>query len=160
MAAVNPVPATWPRSIYASISGHLHTEATAGSLQLRVDFTDGESAAWKAATTKAQATITGPSIKNHGHGEFDVVVDVFISVTSDRTDDDYDHIDAVGIMAKALDQCIIVKDYGVTGLVEIGTLLQGRADSDLVATDHLRPLKTDDQIFSTIRARFEGTFTE
>ena len=65
----------------------MHTQATLGALQLRVDFTDGESAAWKAATTKAQATITGPSIKNRGHGNFDIVVDVFVTVTSDRTID-------------------------------------------------------------------------
>lgn len=139
---------------------HLHEQAAAGSLEIKVDFTDGESSAWKAAVTKAQATITGPLVKNRGHGEIDVVVSVFVTVTSDRSLNDYDHIDATGVMTNALDQCVTVIDYGATGVLEIGQIFPGRADADLIEANHLRPIKTDDQIFSTISARYQGTFTE
>jgi len=160
MVAVNPINPLWHRWIYASVSNHLHVLLAVASLELKVDLSDGETAAWKAATTKAQATISGPFSKNRGHKEFDIFVDVFVTLTSDRTNNDYDHIDASGTIANALDQCIIVKDYGATGLIEIGILKTREADSDLVDTDHLRPIKTDDQRFTIIRARYEGKFTE
>lgn len=153
MAAVNKL---WHRWVYAYVANHLHTKAAAVSLPLVVEFLDTRTDAWKTATTKAEATITGPITIPGSSGLFRVIVNVFIVISSKRTNDDYDHIDAVGAMAEALDQCIPVKDAGVTDLVDIGTLTPFQAPIEPI---HLRPTDTDDLIFSTVQTTFEGLFS-
>jgi hypothetical protein len=151
--AINPL---WHRWIYASVSNHLHVNAAAGSLEIRVELSDGESVAWKAATTKAEANITGPMSNEVSPGNHDITVAVFVAVTSDQSNSDYDHIDAVGIVCNALGQCILCIDWGATDVLEIGIL----TPSEAINPDHLKPKITDDQIFSTIEATFTGKFTE
>jgi hypothetical protein len=154
MSAVN---ANWHRWTYASVSDHLHTAATAGGLELVVEFTDERGPDWKTAETKAEATISGPITREMRSGHHSAQVNVFIVVTSHRSaSGDYGHIDHVGTMANALDQCIRVMDYGATNLLEIGQLTP---DGE-INTVHIKPTETDDQIFSTIQAQLSGIFTE
>ena len=157
MAAVN---ANWHRWVYASVADHLHTAATAASLPLVVEFLDKRNSAWKTAKTKAEATVTGPATKEISSGLHRVWVDVFLVVTSKRSNDDYDHIDKCGAMANALDQCILIKDYGATGLVDVGSIKPRKESGDTIDVEHLKPAETDDQIFSTLQGRYFGLFAE
>lgn len=157
MGAVNP---SWHRWVYASVADHLHTAATASSLPLVVEFLDKRGATWKAASVRAEATISGPVTKEISSGLHRVWVDVFITLASERDANDYDHIDLAGAIANALDQCILVKDYGDTGLVDVGSI-KPRADSgDSIEVTHLKPAEDDDHIYTTISARYFGLFTE
>ena len=81
-------------------------------------------------------------------------------MTSDKTVDNYTHVDAVGDIANAFDQCITVMDYGTTGLVEIGLLQKKLGDDQFVAPDHIKPKDTDDRLHSTVDVTFEGRFKE
>lgn len=157
MGAVNPL---WHRWVYASIAKHLHAAALADDLALVVEFLDKRNTDWLEATSKAEATITGPMTREISSGLHRVWVDVFIVVTSNLSDNDYAHIDHVGAMASALDQCILVKDYGATGLVEVGTIKPRAESGDSVKVNHLKPATKDTQIHSTIQARFLGYFAE
>ena len=153
MAAVDR---RWARWVYGSITDYLHTKAREGSLPLIVDFEDTtNNTAWANARTRAQATITGPITREGSPGLFRVVVGVFIAVSSERSANDYDHIDAVGAMQNALDQCIPIIDAGVTNIVDVGTLTPFQAQ---IAPVHLKPADQDDTIFSTVETTFEGLF--
>ena len=153
MAAVNQL---WHRWVYAYIASHLHTKATAAGLPPIVEFLDTRTISWMNSTTKAEATISGPITSEGSPGLFRVIVNVFIVISSKRSNNDYDHIDAVGAMAEALDQCIEVKDAGVTDLVDVGTLTPFQAPIEPV---HLKPTDTDDMIFSTVSTTYEGLFS-
>jgi hypothetical protein len=156
MGAVNP---RWHRWIFASIAKHLHAAADGQSLPLVVEMLDKRDEAWKTAVHKTEATISGPATRGVG-GEFEVVVDVTIILTSDLTDNDYDHLDYAGEMASALDQCILVMDYGATGLVEIGKLKPSTDPGEAIRVTNLKPAEKDTQLHSVITARLSGYFEE
>lgn len=153
--AVNP---NWHRWIYASVADHLHAAAAAAGLPLVVEMLDTRSPTWETATSKAEAVISGPITAEKSKGLYLVVVDVFVIITSDRTSNDYDHIDHAGAIANALDQCILVKDYGATGLVDVGELRPMNTES--VDVIHLKPTAKDTQVHSTVGVRHLGYFTE
>jgi hypothetical protein len=153
------VDSNWHRWTYASIADALHTAATAASLPLVVEFLDKRDDAWKVAAHKAEATISGPATRGQ-NSEFEVIVDVTIIVTSDLTNNDYAHIDYTGEMASALDQCIIVKDYGATGSIEVGKLTPTADPGETINVTHLKPAEKDTQIHSVITARLTGNFEE
>lgn len=162
MAAVNPF---WHRWIFASVAKHLKTAATAGGVTLNVSMLDQADDAFKALSSRAEATISGPRSKEVSKGEHRVIVDVFITVSSltDETANNYDHIDKVGILANALDQCVLVKDYGPTGTggtVTLGVLQLVLDDGDEVTVIHVRPAEKDNQVHSTIAARLQGYISE
>lgn len=155
MAAVNP---NWNRWIYASLARHLHLPANK-PVPLIVAFLDKRGKTWNEAASKAEATITGPVSKELSQGYHRVWVDVFIKLTSNLDSNNYDHLDSAGTIANALDQCIEVKDYGATGLVDI-TELKPRRDVDGIEVIHVTPAEKDTQIHSTLNARYEGFITE
>lgn len=157
MGAVNP---NWHRWVYASISKHLRTAADAASLPLVIEFTDDKDDVWKAAPRKAEALITGPSTKGQNGGEFRVTSDVLVKITSDRSGNDYPHLDATGVIAEALDQCILVMDYGATGALLVGELKPSKDEGEEIDVEHLQPLETDDQIHSLVQVRYSGNFNE
>lgn len=157
MSAVNP---NWHRWVYASLAKHIHSAATAASLPMVVEFLDKRGEAWNSANSKAEATITGPATRELSQGLHRVWADVFIVLTSKLDSNNYDHIDFVGQMANALDQCILVKDYGATGLVDVGNLTPRSEASDSIQVVHVKPTEKDTQIHSTIEARYYGLFTE
>lgn len=159
-----PVNPNWARWIFASVADYLHTAASAKTptaLQLVVEMLDKRNAVWEAAATRAEATISGPFTKEQNSGCYLVTLDVFLVITSDLAPSggsDYDHIDFTGHMQNALDNCIICKDYGATGTIEIGTLTPENADPR--GPTHLKPSTKDTQIHSTLNARFIGIFSE
>jgi predicted Zn-dependent protease len=83
---------------------------------------------------------------------------VFVIVSSDITSNNYDHVDVVGDVANALDQCITVMDYGATGLEEIGLLRTAKGADEFVAPTNLKPKQTDDRLHSTADVTLEGRF--
>lgn len=158
-----PVNPKWHRWIYASVADHLHTAAAAVSLPLIVEFLDERGDPWNSATRKAEATITGPRTLEVSRGLFRVHVDVFVVVTSDRAlsgGTDYDHIDKVGAIDSALQQCIACRTYPGPPVDDIGTLKPRSTDSDETNPNHLKPAEKDTQIHSTIEARLIGWFKE
>lgn len=147
----------WARWIVGSIANHLKTEAFKAGVPLIVEFLDtSQNVAWQNSKTRAQATISGPITIEGSSGLFRVIVNVFIAVSSDRSSNDYDHLDAVGAMAAALDQCIPIVDAGKTNSVDAGTLTPFQAPIEAV---NLKPADQDDTIFSTVSTTFEGLFT-
>ena len=153
MAAVDK---RWARWVYGSVTNYLHVKAREGNLPLIVDFEDTtRNVAWTNARTKGQATITGPISSAGSPGLYRVVVGVFIAISSARSANDYDHIDAVGAMQHALDQCILIVDAGDTDLVEVGTLTPFQAAIEPV---HIKPTDQDDTIFSTVNTTYEALF--
>lgn len=157
MPDINP---SWQRWTYASIADHLHTQATAGGWTLAVELLDDlvrSTAAWESAATRVEANISGPIITPINPFQFLALVSVFVVVTSKRSSNDYDHLDVVGKVQNALNICIPVKDYGDTGLLDVGTLKPDRGSS--ITPDHLRPAETDDQIFTTIEATLSGIYS-
>lgn len=156
MGAVNP---SWHRWVFASVAKHLHV-AIDPSVELVVEFLDKRSVAWTGATTKAEATISGPATKEISPGLHRIWVDIFVKVTTNMGANNYPHLDAVGTVAEALDNCIICKDYGETGLVEIGILHNRPESGETVKVTNLTPTEKDTQIHSTISARFLGYFAE
>lgn len=157
MGAVNPL---WHRYVYASVADHLHTAATAASLPLVVEFLDKRDSTWKSASSRAEATLTGPVTKEVSAGLYRVWFDVFITLASERGANDYDHIDLAGKLAEALDQCILIKDFGATGLVTIGSIRPRSESADSIEVEHLKPSADDDHVYSTVSARYFGLFTE
>lgn len=152
----------WHRWIYASVADHVHAAAS-GNFPLLVDFLDKADDTYKAATCKAQCTITGPRTREISRKMFRVHIDVFIVVTSDRAPSggtDYVHIDKVGLMAETLDQCIRCVTYGEASEDEFGVLRPRSETGDEINPTHLRPAEKDTQIHSTIEARFIGFFKE
>jgi hypothetical protein len=117
-------------------------------------------AAWKSAVSKAEVTISGPATKEVSSGLHRIWLDVFVTLTSDRSDNDYDHIGYAGAIANALDQCISVMDYGDTGLVELCIIRPIKDNAETIDVTHIKPSDTDDQIFSTVHARYFGLFAE
>ena len=103
-------------------------------------------------------TIGGFRTQQIGREAFKVECDVFVIVSSDITSNNYTHVDVVGDVANALDQCITVKDFGATGLVEVGLLRTKKGDGQFVAPDHLKPTQTDDRLHSTVNVTLDGRF--
>lgn len=156
--SVNPL---WHRYVFASIVKHLRAAMSAGSIELAIDFLDERTNAWKDATSKAEATIMGPFTREQSKGLYRVRATVFMVLTSDRSVDAGVHIDNEGVISEALDQCIVVKDYGTTGLVDIGVITPNvDAPGDEVGPDRERPKQTDDQIFTTFQVRYYGLFSD
>jgi hypothetical protein len=139
---------------------HLHAIAAADSIDLVVEFLDKRTSTWKAASPRAEALISGPMSKEVSKGLHRIWVDVFITLTSTRGSNDYVHIGHAGTMANALDQCVIVRDYGDTGLLDISVLTPIRDAGQTVAVQHVRPSERDEEIHSTIQSRFYGLFAE
>jgi len=154
-----PVDARWHRWVYASVAKHLH-DACSGSIDLVVEFLDKRTTVWKNASPRAEAVITGPATREISKGLHRAWVDVFVTLTSVRSADDYDHVGHSGTIANALDQCILVKDYGATGLEEITVLHPIR---DLGQSVDVRPMpvsEKDEQIHTVIQSRFYGLIAE
>jgi len=154
------VDARWHRYIYASVAKHLHDIADPIPIDLVVEFLDTRTASWQSASPRAEAVITGPMSKEVSKGLHRIWVDVFITLTSDRSTNDYVHIGHSGTLANALDQCILVRDYGDTGLLDISVLNPIRDDARTVAVQHVTPSEKDEAIHSTIQSRFYGLFAE
>lgn len=150
----------WHRWVYASIANHLHTVSTGASINLVVEFLDERTSSWKTASPRAEAIITGPMSKEISKGLHRMWVDVFLTLTSTRSSNDYVHIGHSGTLANALDQCVLVKDYGDTGLVDVSVLNPIRDIGRTVAVQHIRPGEQDNEIHSTIQSRFYGLFSE
>lgn len=150
----------WHRWIYASIAKHLHDIADPIPINLVVEFLDDRTSAWQAASPRAEAQITGPLSKEISKGFHRLWVDVFLTLTSTRSTNDYVHVDHSGTLANALDQCILVRDYGDTGLLEISVLEPIRDSGRTIAVQHVRPSEKDREIHSTIQSRFFGLFVE
>lgn len=150
-----PVNANWARWIYASIAKHVLAEVAS---PLVFDFGGKRTSAWETAVNRAEVTISGPKTRKLGRNAWKVEIDVFVIVSSDLSANNYDHVDVTGDVANALDTCIEVKDFGATGLLQIGTLQPRKGLAERIDVTHLKPANADDRIHSTINARFEGTF--
>lgn len=156
MGAVNP---SWHRWIFASVAKHLHGGIDE-TVPLIVEFLDKRSVVWTGAATKAEATISGPATKEISSGLHRIWVDIFVKVTTNAGTNNYPHLDAVGKIAETLDRCIVCKDYGETGIAEIG-ILNGRPENgETVKVTHINPSEKDTQVHSTISARYLGYFAE
>lgn len=154
------VDARWHRWVYASIAKHLHDIATPASIALVVEFLDERTTSWSTASPRAEAVITGPLSKEISNKFHRIWVDVFLTLTSDRSSNDYVHVGHSGTLANALDQCITVRDYGDTGLVDISILRPIRDAGQTISVTHVRPSEGDQEIHSTIQARLYGLFAE
>lgn len=154
------VDARWHRWVYASIAKHLHDICTPAGINLVVEFLDRRTNSWLAASPRAEAVITGPMSKEISNGLHRIWVDVFLTLTSDRSANDYVHVGHAGTLANALDQCILVRDYGATGLIDVSVLHPIQDDTQTVSVMHLQPTDKDEEIHSTIQSRFYGLFSE
>lgn len=155
-----PINENWHRWVYESVSKHLH-DALDADLEIIVENTDRRGPNWKNANTKAEATISGPRSKQSTPREYRIRAEVFVVVTSLRSTNDHEnHIDACGKVANALDQCILCVDWSDTGLLTIGQLDPRLDEEEDIDLEHLKPKETDQQVFTTIQARYEGLFTE
>jgi len=154
---VNP---NWIRWLYASVADHLHTACAAVSLPLVVDFLDERSDDWMASANKAEASIAGPHFRQTSPTGFFATFGIFVVISSHKqTGDNYVHLDKAGAVAQALDQCIIVKDYGTNPTpVEI-TKAKPVANGENSVT-HLRPSEIENLVHSTIEVEFTAQFTQ
>lgn len=152
----------WHRWTYATFQKSLLTDAAAAlpAIPLVVEFGNSKrTPTWEDATTKAEVTITGPRTKSTSPTRVLAWVDVFIVVTTNITANNSGHLDAVGVLVKALDKCFQVKDYGDTGLLDIGIFQPRDDDAEGINATHLKPTQEDTQIHSTILARYDGRFS-
>jgi hypothetical protein len=78
-----------------------------------------------------------------------LTVDVSIVISSHLTDNDYDHVAAVGAMAETLDQCVRVLDH--PGANELAQMTPSG-----IVVEHFRPADKDTQIHSMVSATFTG----
>lgn len=147
--------ASWDRWVYASIAKHLEAEITSPVV---FDFGGKRTSAWETADHRVEISIGGFRTRQVGRSAFKVECSVFAIVTSNLTTNNFTHVDVVGDVANALDQCITVMDYGATGLVEVGLLHRARGGDAFVSPDHIKPKQTDDLLHSTISATLEGRF--
>lgn len=154
------VDARWHRWVYASIAKHLHSVATGAGISLVVELLDERKESWKTASPRAEAVITGPMSKEISNKLHRIWVDVFVTLTSNRSSNDYVHVGHSGTFANALDQCVTVRDYGETGLLDISVLRPIRDSGQTVAVQHIVPSEGDQEIHSTIQARLYGLFAE
>ena len=155
-----PVNAKWHRWVYASLAKHLHGICDPVPIALVVEFLDKRTETWKQASPRAEAIITGPMSKEVSNGLHRIWVDVFLTLTSNRGANDYVHVGHAGTLANALDQCVIVRDYGETGNLDISVLTPIRDSGQTVSVMHIRPTEKDEEIHSTIQSRFYGLFAE
>ncbi len=150
----------WQRWTYATYAKSILADIAAAATPFPVVveiFNTKRTAAWEAATTKAEVTVSGPSAKRTSPTRHKVFVDVFAVVSTKISTNNYGHLDAVGELVKAFDKCFLVKDYGDTGLVNVGTL-NLTEEAEGIDTTHVKPAKEDTQIHSTILARYKGDF--
>jgi len=152
--AANP---KWQRYVYATISKSLL--AALAATPLVIEFLNPKrTPTWEDAATKAEVTISGPRTSRVSPNRYRVFVDIFVVVTSDAGNSNAGHLDAVGTIVQALDKCFLVKDYGDTGLVDVGQLQLRSEDDEGIDVTHLKPTQEDTQIHSTILARYDGRF--
>lgn len=155
--AVNRLLQRW---VNASIAKHLHAAAEEIGLRLVVEFLDTRSPEFKSAAVKAEATITGPGVREFSPGFVRVQAGVFIKVSSVPGLDTnaWDHADACGRLQAALNQCIMVKQYaeGETSPDDV-CVLEPRTDQPVaVAVTHLTPGTTDQLQHSVIEGQYIG----
>lgn len=152
------VPEKWGRWVYASLSNHLHTQATAKSLQLIVDV-QRPGSDWESSTAKIQATIVGPYTKETSKGFYRVRAGIVATVLSKRSASDlYAHAEACGNVANILDQCILCKTFGEVSEDELGHLTPRTEATQEIGSEHLRPKVADKQLYSVVAAQYEGFF--
>lgn len=150
--------ANWDRWVYASVARHLRAAITPTPIVF--DFGGKRTSAWETADHRAEVTIGGFRTRKINRSTYKVECDVFVTVSSDKTANNYSHVDAVGDVANALDSCITVMDYGATGLVPIGLLRTKNGGDEFVAPDHIKPKDTDDRLHSIVDVTFEGRFKQ
>lgn len=147
--------AKWDRWTYASIVKHL-TAAVASPIHFY--FGGKRTDAWESADHRAEVTIGGLRTKQKNRSTYDGELDVFVIVSSDVTANNYNHVDVVGDVANALDQCLTVMDWGDTELVEVSILQKKRGNEFDVDPTHIKPKKDDDRLHSTVQVTLEGKF--
>ena len=147
--------AKWDRWVYASITKSLRDAITS---PIVVDFGGKRTSAWENADHRVEVTIGGLRTQQINRSTFKVECDVFEIVSSDITANNYTHVDVVGDVANALDQCFTVMDYGTTGLVEVGLLRGKKGNNQFVDPDHLKPKNTDQRFHSTVNVTLDGRF--
>ena len=147
--------ANWDRWVYASVAKHLRAAIAS---EIVFDFGGKRTSAWETADHRAEVTIGGFRTQQINRSKFKVECDVFVIVSSDITANNYTHVDVVGDVANALDQCVTVMDFGATGLVEVGLLRGKKGDDQFIAPDHIKPKQTDDRLHSTVNVTLDGRF--
>jgi hypothetical protein len=149
----------WTRWIFASVADHMHTACSNASVPLVIEQLNDPDDDWMKAAHKAKLHIVGPQTKQTSPSGFDVTFGIFAVVTSHRqTTDRYEHHDKVGLIAEALDQCILIKDYGNPSPVEIT-----RAKpifSGVNAVTHLGQSEIENLVHSTIEVEFNAIFKQ
>ena len=155
--AVNSLLQRW---VLASVAKHLHAAAAEINLPLVVEFLDTRSTAFKSAALKAEATITGPGVREFSPGFIRVQTGVFIKVTSVPALDTnaWSHADAVGRLQKALTECIMVKKYAEDEpSPDEVYVLEPRTDQPVaVAVTNLTPGTADQLLHSVIKGQHIG----
>lgn len=147
----------WDRWTYASIAKHLVAEI---ATPLVFDFGGKRTSAWESSDHRAEVTIGGLRTKKVNRSKSRVECDITVIVSSDITANNYTHVDVVGDVANALDQCITVMDYGATGLLEIGTLqVKNTGNDNSVVPDHIKPKRDDDRLHSTVQVTLKGRYS-
>jgi len=148
----------WQRWTYASFAVSILADMDAASIATVVEgLNPKRTAAWESASTRVEFTISGPDIQKQSPTRHKVDVSVFAVISSDISNNNYAHLDAVGEVTAALDKCFLVKDYGATGLIDIGNLSLTDA-SDGVRVTHLKPSAADTKLHSTVAASYDGKF--
>jgi hypothetical protein len=147
--------ASWDRWVYASVAKHLRA---AISSEIVFDFGGKRTSAWENADHRVEVTIGGFRTQQINHDTYKVECEVFAIVSSNLTSNNYSHVDVVGDVANALDQCVTVIDYGATGAETIGLLRGAKGSDQFVAPDHIKPKQTDDRLHSTAGVKLEGRF--
>jgi hypothetical protein len=145
----------------ASVANHLTSAASAAGLELVIEQLGDRGDAWKAATTRAEATIFGPNTRESSPGLYRVHVDVFVTVTTHRQTDASAWVafDKAGAMARALDQCILIRRYDELDTPDpevIGELVPRSENNDQISVEGIKPTKADQLNHIIVRARLVG----
>ena len=149
----------WARWTFASVTKHLIDSASSDSDEIVVEMANTRTPAGEAAASQFEATVTGPSILERSKGSYNMLVNVFMIVSSLR-DNGYDHIEAVGRAQRWLNQCIRVLDYGDTGTAELTTLNVVSGADGTLETINLKPTQTDDRLHSTVSVQYQARFKQ
>jgi formyltetrahydrofolate synthetase len=144
MSAVN---AKFARYVYASFAKHLKDCL---SFPLIVDLLECPDSTWHEADAKASAHVEGPHVTNNKT----FAVAVTVKLTSNRSDNDYDHVEKAGVIQNCLDRCIVIYDHESTG--EGTTELATVTTTEEVRVLHIEPEQTDQQLHSIVTARYSG----
>lgn len=140
---------------------HVKSHCDAASLPFVVEGVHDRPASFIQAPHKVEVSVIGPQTREL-NGFTRIFVDLFATLTSHDGNDGnvYSHEDFAGVIARAFDSCIEVRNYepGVTSPSLLGVLRIREGAGESVSVTPVRPTDTEKLRNTVIEVRLVGYF--